>query len=877
MMKKFKILFTAFATFLLVGVAGVSAEEYSPNYQNLTSDGKITVSFMNNDPRDWNIQAHLDDLMTNDYYFLIESCNEDFAVCSIGLAYNDGSVENEYHDIQISYKEIYSDNFKRLTDNGNLTIKSKLVSSPQDWLYLYFASYNTDNYSFQLNDCNEDYSLCSISGLDSLTGIYEQHNVSIAYEEEYSDTFKTLAPNNKMTIPFMNFNGKEEALRGYFESLHNDKNSYNYNECSEDYSTCSVEILDNNYVVIEKHKVQFVYKETYSNEFKTILTDGKLVVKESDLQADKIWIIRNFVSNFNKDNYNFNVDYCNADYTNCRISQNYTDGKLEQHDVNVTYKDEYSDNFKKLSKDGKLIITSSTVGDKKNLVWQKVNDLWSSNLSFNISSCNEDVTKCAIMMNQSEPYKTETHVINIVYEEKYSDAFKNVITDGKIVINSIRPKNSEQADFFLQNYLNNISTSSREYSSGTCNDDYTICDISVLIRNKDDSYTTESHKANITYAKIDTNKQVQVNKVLASLPKNKKFVVEDLEIINYLINSGYTSEENYYSAEAAFINYSSELKKVLGNSNITASLDIRGGGLSIFVNENIGGYVVSYDGVSYGLFHGGAVRNYVIYIPDETEDTHAAYIKAAEDRISKYLGHNKVKFTYTGKLSELEESDHEELGLGDKLRDEYYTLTYNDMMFDFLIVKDSSKMKDISEQSTNDVMTNISISMNSPVLPLDTSIMVDEISKDSQKYNEITNKLANYNTNNALIYDLKLYSSSNRDYITKLNDGNFEVKIPVSKDLEGKDLIVYYINENGKVDEHAVTVKDGYAVFITNHFSIYTLAEKNETSGSGVPEIENPNTYDGILTYCMIGLISILGLFVVGIYLKKDVAKKTII
>lgn len=873
-MKKIKFLFTAFAAFLLVGVAGVSAEEYSADYQKLTSDGKITISFMNNDPRDWHLQAHLDALMTDNYSFHYTTCNDDFTMCSISLIYNDGSLENETHDIQISYKEVYSDNFKKLTNDGKLTVKTKIIDNPQDWLYRYLSSYNTKDYSFNLGDCNPDYSLCSISGLDSLTGTFEQHNVAITYEEEYSDTFKALAPNNKMTIPVMNFNGNGQALSDYFVSLNADNNSYNYSDCNEDYTICSVEIMDSNFIVIERHKVQFTYKETYSNEFKSILTDGKLVIKESNLSDDKIEIIRNSVSKFNNDKYSFNVDSCNADYTNCRINRHYNYGTLEQHDVDIIYNEEYSEEFKKLSKDGKLVINSSTIGEKENLVREYLNGLWTTDISFNVSSCNEDATKCAVTMFQNNPYRTETHVMNFVYEEKYSDAFKNVITDGKIVVNSIQPKDPEQSDFFLQNYLNNISSSKREYWVGTCNEDYTICDITASTRGKDDAYITETHKANITYAKIDTNKQTQVNKVLASLPENKTFAVEDLEMINYLVNSGYASEENYYSAESVFMNYSSELKKALGNSNITASLDIRGGEFSIFVNDNIGGYIVSYDGVAYGSFQGGATKKYVIYIPDETEDTHAAYIKAAEDRVSKYLGHNKVKFTYAGKLSELEESDHEELGLGDKLRDEYYTLTYNDMMVDFLIVKDSSKMKDIGEQSTNDVMTNISISMNSPVLPLDTSIMVDEIEKDSQKYTEITNKLSDYNTNNALVYDLKLYSSSNRDYITKLDNGLFEVKIPISKELEGKDLIVYYVNENGKVDKHDVDTKSikGYAVFTTDHFSIYTLAEMESTIVE--PEIENPNTYDGILTYYVIGLVSLIGLCVLGVYSNKLNGKK---
>lgn len=868
-MKKIRFLFMAFATFLLVGVAGVSAEEYSSQFKTLTSDGTLTVSFMNNDPRDWILVNYLNTFSTDQYNFITETCNEDFTMCSIGLIYNDSSVENEYHDIKISYKQVYSDNYKKLTSDGKLTIKSKLANTPQDWLYLYISSFNSTNYSFELNGCNEDYSVCSINGFDSITGNYEQHDVAITYVEEYSDMFKALAPNNKMSIPSMNYNGNEEALRVYFESLRSDDYSYNYSECNEDYSECLVGIFDNNFQIIEQHKVQLTYKETFSNEFKKILKDGKFIVKESSLNADKIWLIRDSIIRYNTENYWFNIDSCNEDYSTCRVTAYFTNGLQEQHDVKVTYKEEYSDTFKKILKDGKIVITSSTVGDKMNLVGEYTNSFWNDKYSFSLGTCNDDITKCEITLYNNNPYQTEKHVINISYKEKYSEEFNKIITDGKLVIPSVKPKNSEESDFFLQNYLNNMSTNNHEYWPGTCNEDYSICDISLYIYDEKGNATYETHKLKITYSKLDENKATQVNKVLASIPKNKTFVVEDLELVNYLINSGYTNEKLYYSSEAAYINYSSELKELLGNSNITASLEIRGGGFAIFAPSNIGGYILSYDGVAYGLFHGGAMKKYVIYIPDETEESTDAYIKAAQKRIDNYLGKGIVKIQYTGKLSQLEYSDHEELGLGNKLKDEYYTITYKDCSFDFLIVKDSSKMKEISQQSTNDVMTNISISMNSSTLPLDTSIKVAEISKQNKKYQEITNKLSDksYDVSNALIYDLKLYSSSNKEYITKLKDGNFEVKIPVSKEFKGKDLIVYYVHDDGKVDEHEVTIKDGYAVFTTNHFSIYTLTEKTGTNSTH--EIENPNTFDGILTYFVTGIISLVGLSMLGLYSMK--------
>ena len=36
----------------------------------------------------------------------------------------------------------------------------------------------------------------------------------------------------------------------------------------------------------------------------------------------------------------------------------------------------------------------------------------------------------------------------------------------------------------------------------------------------------------------------------------------------------------------------------------------------------------------------------------------------------------------------------------------------------------------------------------------------------------------------------------------------------------------YQVKGTGEKEEHDVTIKDGYAVFTTDHFSIYTLAEK---------------------------------------------------
>lgn len=50
-----------------------------------------------------------------------------------------------------------------------------------------------------------------------------------------------------------------------------------------------------------------------------------------------------------------------------------------------------------------------------------------------------------------------------------------------------------------------------------------------------------------------------------------------------------------------------------------------------------------------------------------------------------------------------------------------------------------------------------------------------------------------------------------------------------STELRGKNLVAYYVDDSGEIKEYAVEVVDNVAVFETDHFSIYTVAEKVET------------------------------------------------
>ena len=123
-------------------------------------------------------------------------------------------------------------------------------------------------------------------------------------------------------------------------------------------------------------------------------------------------------------------------------------------------------------------------------------------------------------------------------------------------------------------------------------------------------------------------------------------------------------------------------------------------------------------------------------------------------------------------------------------------------------------------------------------------------------------------TDNYKAYDITLYSNGMETNIEKLDNGKFQVRLPVPSEYEGKDLIVYYINANNEKEEHKVTVKDNYITFETDHFSTYILTElQNNNNGNA---IDNPKTLDDTTKYTIDGVIALVGIIVCLIYIKKN-------
>ena len=181
-----------------------------------------------------------------------------------------------------------------------------------------------------------------------------------------------------------------------------------------------------------------------------------------------------------------------------------------------------------------------------------------------------------------------------------------------------------------------------------------------------------------------------------------------------------------------------------------------------------------------------------------------------------------------------------------------YNITLKDgTVVKVVAVEDTEKSNDNRKVITSDAGTGIEVESNG-IVPIDTLIHVARIT-DGDDYKKIVKIL---NTTNVDMFDLKMITKTNNETISKLDNGKFRIKLPIKEEFKGKELKVYYVGANDKVEEYAVTISDdgNYAIFETDHFSIYTLAAGAAT--------KNPKTGDNIMIYVATLILSSLYLLV---------------
>lgn len=469
--------------------------------------------------------------------------------------------------------------------------------------------------------------------------------------------------------------------------------------------------------------------------------------------------------------------------------------------------------------------------------------------------------------------------------ETISEEFKAILDkDGKFVMNAAKPESEDEA-YWLFNETEYMYETYADFRFDSFSADYQTCEISYMDK--------ETHTVEIIY-NFDKTVKSMVDSMVSKFPEGEEFggyyfAVKDMELLSWWLNSGDINTMIDYSGELkSYMNYKNfEIDCRMGNDEAffteasgiapfiyddttykLVEMGVRGRHI-IYVPDNtavtkdalmaaVQKRVDEYAGegkvkITYG---GQGIRKYYENLLSEKVDNYTALLEQCASKIEEYdrlLESDPDNYDYLNEKSQwtldkmmyeryLEnERNHKTYVLDayDNEGGEFYFLqsAAGDYWFNmeigeeshmFIVVADSDGMVNPKYKSS-DVATDVAVESTDSSIPLDTRISVSEM-KTGSKYEEIISLLK---VGDNQTYDIKLFSNSLDKYITKLANGKFKVNIPVNTEFKDKNLTAYYVDENKEIHQYDVTVKDGYASFVTDHFSIYTLAEKSGVEDSG--------------------------------------------
>lgn len=416
-------------------------------------------------------------------------------------------------------------------------------------------------------------------------------------------------------------------------------------------------------------------------------------------------------------------------------------------------------------------------------------------------------------------------------KESMDDLFKKYAPNGVFEAHAVKPENNKISLAFIDfynDYYNEHAKSNLSYRVNVvldimqCNDDFSECELFIGSYEGDD-YEEDSRTVKVKWAEADKDVKAKVDTYVKKVDEVEDFLIEDLNRVKNIRINHHT--DDLYLANALL--FSDEFNELGFDRDIDVRTYFRSGANGEPLMYNQGSLVFVYDGILYGGFFAyhsysgiSLSSNNVLYIPDETENTPEAFVAAAQKRLDEYFGKNVVK------VEKAQKHENTTLYGGSAKTSGYYYKFYVDDDPEahlFYVVKDSSKMQNPLVKAKDD--SGVTLETESADVYPGSKFTVNKLDKDSKEFKDILKKLG---IKEGIAYDFKLYSLDD-ELISKLSNGKFVVSIPISDDLVGKDLIVYYI-DGDKIEEYDVTIKDGMAQFITDHFSTYVLAEKSESN-----------------------------------------------
>ena len=638
---------------------------------------------------------------------------------------------------------------------------------------------------------------------------------------------------------------------------------YHVLSCNDDVSVCDIALYHTEGNSMEIHKVNIAFDNSVSEEFKNLFgikADGTI-----DIIADVDLGDNTYFSYYTYDpETETSLEYYRQGDT-IQLTKNPWNGQgFEKHSVSYNIIDrEPTTSFI-----NRIDLNKDFYPGENTNVWNQLtwNGYFSKDLrnsyGVNTIGCDRNTKKCKVLTLNDDKI-LEIHEATVNIKEGKSPEFNASFPNDKVVFNAIY----KDDDTYL------YGASMAYFMSKT--KDYVYLreftkDSAEVVFNE-----LEVHSFDVEYAKANTKHAEEIAKAKETLEKvDLSTLRKDLEFVNKF----YYSSDNFFASE----NFNSKslndkFNAAVNNKHIGYYVVPEGGGGMPYLDGAAGKLVLFYDGIAYDILddYVDFTNHNIIYIPTDTEQTPDAYVAAAQARIDEYLGSNSgVVVSFNGPLDDdmkefFKEEGYETFGIDKNNFDHNdYMITYLEKSASILIVADSSKMQKPDFAAT-DVTANINVTSENVNYPSNTVVMSEIIDKEDSKYSKILEKAK---IKNAYIVDINLYSSTVGD-IKDFDGANFDVSVPVKDEsLVGKDLVAYYINDNGEVEKHDITMDEFVANFETTHFSTYIIAEKSDEKNiedAANDVINNPNTSDNVLTYVLLMFISGFGIAGASTLLKK--------
>ncbi len=449
-----------------------------------------------------------------------------------------------------------------------------------------------------------------------------------------------------------------------------------------------------------------------------------------------------------------------------------------------------------------------------------------------------------------------------------SEEFKSILSDGKYVINCIKPNKADDSIIHAINWdIYTKTHNGMNISMFSISDDFSKVTIELNIAPGE----FETHTVDIVWNYDE--EILQSAESIQGLPENdsdeKYFYLSDLEFMNYLAINGSIAPGNEEMAD-----YCREFKEITKNTDFSLKMITQAGEDNAFFNIRLGSTRLYHQDTLYRAWTSSVLvkSNHIIYIPESTADTKEALMLAAQKRVDDYIGENVITITDSGmtvsqyyeneiaqydkQISELQqqlpalESSWEIMDCENKIEylnewkdtvlydynngdyryeflheavgDYMFFVTVNstDELYNFIVVKDDSKLDiPLTNQGEGDVEI---IAPEKPGFNFD----VDNIESTGDRFIIIKENIVdNLGEDWELLkaFDITL---KNKDGVHVQPDGTVKVKLPLDWEKEG-NYKVFRVNDDGTLTDMYAVREGSHMVFETDHFSVYVIVEEN--------------------------------------------------